>query len=173
MQIHVRGGRGKEKEGQNVKRVNRRVWVTQVCLSFMWTFGCGLRFTGQILWLWAQPWADGRREWLTGHHLHPPLIWRHITLSRFYAKGAHYVSESPYIWLMAQGSVRNNFETISSSVIRVLISIQQYPTKSKISNQTILALSLNYYMSNSDQMTSNSWTFMKTCSQMILPDTSL
>lgn len=40
-------GRGKAQEGQNVKRVNRRVWVTEKCLSFMWTFG--LRFTGQIL----------------------------------------------------------------------------------------------------------------------------
>lgn len=27
-------GRGKEQEGQNVKRVNRRVWVTQKCFEF-------------------------------------------------------------------------------------------------------------------------------------------
>lgn len=99
-------GRGKEQEGQNVKRVNRRVWVTQKCLSFMWTFG--LRFTGQILWLWAQPKADGRRRWWTGHHLHPPLIWRHITLSSF-PINEHTVSPY-YSWQIAQGSVRKKTE---------------------------------------------------------------
>lgn len=45
-----------------MKPVNRRVWVTQPCLGFMWTFGCGLRFTGQASRLSPGQLAGGEDE---------------------------------------------------------------------------------------------------------------